>query len=105
MTAIVVNGATQFGGMTNAAVNNLIHAIDDIHRVRLAEAAAQSGADAPTGAALEGGNFGVTPGAAPGDQGAAWAYAVEVLDDALQAFRAANQASITALDNGNGFSG
>lgn len=102
MTAIVVNGATPFGAMTNTAVNNLIHAIDDIHRVRLAEAAAQSGASPPTGAALEGGNFGVTPGTPPGDQGEAWAYAIEVLDDALQAFKTANQASLTALDNGNG---
>lgn len=82
-------------------VNNIKHAIADIHRVRLAEAA-QSGAVPPTGAALEGGNFGVTPGAQPGDQGAAWAYALENLDDALQALQTANSAFLTALDNGNG---
>lgn len=102
MTAIIVNGSTPFGGMANAAVNNLIHAINDIHRVRQAEAAAQSGAGSPTGQALEGGNFGVTASVTPGDQGAAWAFALENLDNALQAFLTANQASITALDNGNG---
>ena len=104
MTAIIVNGSRPFGGMVNSAVNNLQNAINDLHRARLAEAAAQSGADAPTGAALEGDatNFGVVASATPGDQGAAWAYALEVLDTNAQAFLAANQSSITALDNGNG---
>jgi len=102
MSAIIVNGSTPFGSITNAAIANLISAIRDIHRVRLAEAAAQNGATAPVAAALEtGSNFGVIPGATAGAQGAAWAFALENLDNALQTFLTANQASITALDNGD----
>lgn len=102
MTAIVVDGSTPFGGMANAAVNNLIKSINDIHRVRLAAALAQSGASAPTATQLEGGNFGVVASSTAGDQGAAWAYALNNLDDALQSFLTTNQGSVTALDNGNG---
>lgn len=101
MSAIIVNGATPFGGMSNAALSKLKAAIVDIHRVRLAAAAAQSGAPEPTGSALEtGSNFGVLPGAAAGDQGAAFAYALNTLDDALQSFAVAYEGQLTALDNG-----
>jgi hypothetical protein len=100
MTAIVVNGSTPFGGMVNGAVGDLVAAGAAIHRANLAQAAAQSGAAEPTAAVLEGGNFGVVPDATPGQQGAAWAYALGVLDDALQTFLTAHQAQITALDNG-----
>jgi hypothetical protein len=102
MSAIIVNGSTPFGGMSNDAIANLITAIEDVHRVNLAAAAAQSGAPEPIGATLEtGSNFGVMPDEnEPGKQGAAYSYALDVLDQALQAFLAANQAQITALDNG-----
>ena len=101
MSAIIVNGATPFGGMSNAAINKLVSAIDDIHRVRQAAAAAQSGAPDPAGAALEtGSNFGVVPSATPGAKGADYAYALNVLDDALQALLTNNGGQITALDNG-----
>jgi hypothetical protein len=101
MTAIIVNGATPFGALSNGGIADLISAIDELHRVNLAAAAAQSGAPEPTGAALEtGSNFGVMPSATPGEQGAAYAYALDVLDQALQAFLEANKAQITALDNG-----
>jgi hypothetical protein len=101
MTAIIVNGATPFGALSNGGIADLISAIDELHRVNLAAAAAQSGAPDPTGAALEtGSNFGVMPDAVPGQQGAAYAYALDVLDQALQAFLEANKAQITALDNG-----
>src|SRR5512139_2241271 len=101
MPAIIVSGATPFGALSNAAVGKLVDAITSIHRVRQAAAAAQSGAPAPIGAALEtGSNFGVVPSSTAGAQGAAYAYALNVLDDALQAFLTANQGQITALDNG-----
>jgi hypothetical protein len=101
MSAIIVNGDTPFGSMSNNGIADLIDAIANLHRVNLAAAAAQSGAPAPPGAALEtGSNFGVVPSDTPGEQGAAYAYALDVLDQALQAFLAANQAQITALDNG-----
>ena len=62
---------------------------------------AQSGAPAPIGAALEtGSNFGVVPDGTPGEKGADYAYALNVLDDALQAFLTANSGAITTLDNG-----
>jgi hypothetical protein len=102
MTAIIVNGSTPFGGLANAAISDLITAIRDIHRVNLAQAAAQNGAPSPLGAALEAGtNFGVVPSSTAGAQGAAWSFALATLDNALQTFATANQASITALDNGN----
>jgi len=102
MAAVIVNGATPFGGMSNDAISKLIEAITTIHRVRQAAAAAQSGAPEPVGAALEtGSNFGVVPGSTAGQSGADYAYALNVLDDNLQAFLVAHQASITALDNGD----
>jgi len=102
MTAIIVNGSTPFGGMCNHAISNLIAGIRDIHRVRLAAAAAQSGAAVPTAAALETGtNFGVAVSGAAGAKGADWAFALNSLDDALQTFLTTNQGFITALDNGD----
>jgi hypothetical protein len=99
--AVIVNGATPFGGMSNAAIGKLIEAIASIHRVRQAAVAAQSGAPEPVAAALEtGSNFGVVPSATPGEKGADYAYALNTLDDALQALLSANQGQITALDNG-----
>ncbi len=101
MAAIIVNGDTPFGGMSNAAISKLIEAIGDIHRVRQAATQAQTGAPEPVAAALEAGsNFGVVPSATPGEKGADYAYALGVLDDALQALLTANQGQITALDNG-----
>ncbi len=100
MTAIVVNGATPFGALSNAAINQLRGVIDDIHRVRLAAAAAVAGVS-PAGTAVEtGSNFGVVPSSTPGEQGDAYVYALNVLDDALQSFGVAYQGQITALDNG-----
>jgi len=101
MSATIVNGATPFGSMSNEAIAKLVSAINDIHRLNLAAAAAQSGAPAPVGAALEtGSNFGVVPSATPGEKGADYAFALAVLDQALQNFLTANQGQITALDNG-----
>lgn len=100
MTATIINGATPFGGITVNAVSNLIDAIKDIHRVRLAMVSAQAGAP-DQGVALEtGSNFGVVPGTTPGTKGADFAFALTVLDDALQSFLTTNQNVITALDNG-----
>lgn len=107
MTAIVVNGQTSFGGMSNAAIANLINAVNDIHRVHDAIAQAQSGYTPPSGAtagaAVEGDttNFGVVADAAnPGVQGDSFVYALNTLDAALQTFFTTNEGSIAALDNG-----
>ena len=101
MSAIIVNGSTPFGALSNAAIAKLIEAAAELHRCKLASAAAQNGAPDPIGAALEtNSNFGVVPSTTPGEQGAAYAYALDVLDQALQAFVVANQGQITALDNG-----
>jgi hypothetical protein len=48
-----------------------------------------------------GSNFGVAVSGAAGAKGADFAFAVATLDTALQAFLAANQGAITALDNGD----
>jgi hypothetical protein len=101
MTAIIVNGSTPFGSLSNAAISRLITTIHDIHRVRQAAAAAQTGAANPVGAALEtGSNFGVVPSSTAGAKGADFAYALNILDDALQTLLTNYQGQITALDNG-----
>ena len=80
MSAIIVNGSTPFGALSNAAIAKLIEAAAELHRCKLASAAAQSGAPDPIGAALEtNSNFGVVPSTTPGEQGAAYAYALDVL--------------------------
>jgi len=100
MSSIIVNGATPFGAMSNVAIANLIGSIAAIHRIAQAAAIAQIGVT-PAGAAVEtGSNFGVIPSAVAGAQGAAFVYAIDTLDNALQAFLVINQGAITALDNG-----
>lgn len=100
MSAIIVNGATPFGALSNSAVSKLKQAITDLHRVRLAAAAAIS--PGPDNTALEtGSNFGVVPSATPGEKGGDYMYALSVLDDALQSFAVAYEGQLTALDNGD----
>lgn len=101
MTALVVNGSTPFGAISNAMVDNLHLVNDAMLRLQAAVAAAASGYTGTAGAEYETGtNFGVAPDATPGQQGASWAYAVNVLTGNWATFWAANIASITALDNG-----
>lgn len=100
MTAIVVNGSTTFGGMSNSMVDNLNAVNAAIVRLQAAVADAQSGAPSPVGAALEGGNFGVVPSATPGAQGAAYAFALNTLANSWTTFWTNATASISALDNG-----
>jgi len=100
MPAIVVNSATPFGSMSNAAISKLIEAIRDIHRIAQAASMAQTGVT-PGGTAVEtGSNFGVAASSTPGAQGAAYIFALTTLDNSLQAFLTTNQGAITALDNG-----
>ena len=101
MSAIIVNGATPFGGMSNQMVDNLNAVNQAMSRLQAAVADAASGYAGTAGTEYEtGSNFGVTPGASPGAQGAAYAYALNVLTGNWATFWAANLASISALDNG-----
>lgn len=101
MSAIIVNGSTPFGGMSNQMVDNLNAVNQAMTRLQAAVAAAASGFTGTAGTEYEmGTNFGVTPNATPGDRGAAFAYAVNVLAGNWATFWTANQASISALDNG-----
>ena len=102
MTAIVVNGATPFGAMNNQMVENLHSVNDQITRLAAAVAAAASGFGGTAGTEYEGNstNFGVVADATPGQQGASFAYAVNVLAGDWATFWTAALASINALDNG-----
>jgi len=101
MSAIIVNGSTPFGGMSNQMVDNLNAANQAITRLQAAVADAASGYGGTAGTEYEtGSNFGVVPNSVPGDRGAAFAYALNVLAGNWATFWAANQASISALDNG-----
>lgn len=101
MTAIVVNGSTPFGGLSNQMVDNINLVNTAIERLQAAAAAAASGYSGAAGTEFEiGTNFGVVANSTPGQQGAAWQFAMGTLYNAWQTFMASAQASITALDNG-----
>jgi hypothetical protein len=99
--AIIVSNAAPFGAMSNTMIDNIQSVTEAIDRLQAAAAAASSGYGGTAGTEFETGtNFGVTPDATPGQQGAAWQFALGNLYTAWQNFLTAAQASITALDNG-----
>lgn len=101
MSAIIVNGATPFGGMSNQMVDTLNQGNTMITRLAAAVADAASGYSGTAGTEYETGtNFGVTPSATPGAQGQAYAFALNSLATNWAAFWTANAAFISALDNG-----
>lgn len=100
MTAIVVTGSTPFGDMSNTMIQNISAVSQAIGRLQAATAQAASGYSGTAGTEFEGGNFGVVPSAMPGQQGAAWQFAIGSLNTAWQNFLSAAQGSIAALDNG-----
>jgi nicotinamide mononucleotide (NMN) deamidase PncC len=101
MTSVVVNGATPFGGMSNQMVENIWAVDQAITRLAAAVAVAASGFSGTAGTEYEtGSNFGVVPSSTPGAQGAAFAYAVNILSGDWATFRTAALASIEQLDNG-----
>ena len=102
MTAIIVSNAQPFGSMTNKAIADLFEINRQITRVASAVADAASGYSGTAGTEYEGtaNNFGVLANSTPGEQGAAYAYAVGVLAAAWTNFWTAASPSIQALDNG-----
>jgi hypothetical protein len=101
MTAVVVNGATPMGGLSNQMVENIWAVDQAILRLAAAVGVAASGYGGVAGTEYEtGSNFGVVPSAVPGAQGAAFAFAVNTLNNQWNTFRAAAIASIEQLDNG-----
>lgn len=101
MSAVVVNGATPFGGMSNAMIENIWAVDQAIARLQAAVAVAASGFGGTAGTEYEtGSNFGVVPSATPGDQGLAYAFAVNTLAGNWSTFKSAALASINQLDNG-----
>lgn len=101
MTAIVVNGSTPFGGMSNSMVDQINQVNESITRLAAAVAAAASGYSGTAGTEYETGtNFGVVPDATPGAQGASFAFALNSLASNWATFWTANAAFVAALDNG-----
>ncbi len=101
MSAIIVNGATPFGGMSNELIQKIWEVDQAITRLSAAVAIAASGYGGVAGTEYETGtNFGVAPSSTLGEQGLAYAYAVNVLAGDWSTFRTAAIASIEQLDNG-----
>ena len=101
MSALIVNGVTPFGNVSNKMAADF-HVIDDeITRLGVAVAIAASGFTGTAGTEYEtGSNFGVVPSNTPGQQGLAFAYALNSLSTNWATFRANNIAFINVLDNG-----
>lgn len=101
MTAVVINGATPFGGMSNQMVETIWAVDQAITRLAAAVAVAASGFVGVAGTEYEtGSNFGVVPSATPGDQGLAFAFAVNTLAGDWATFKSGALAAIEELDNG-----
>lgn len=101
MTAVVVNGATPFGGMSNTMIENIWSVDQAITRLSAAVAVAATGYDGTPGTEYETGtNFGVVPNATPGAKGADFAFSVTTLFNQWTTFRAAALGAIEQLDNG-----
>lgn len=102
MTAIVVDGSTPFGALSNKIAQELNQLSLDIARLRAAEAQAASGFGGTAGTEFETGtNFGVVPASgSPGAQGTAWRFQVDSLGPQWDTFWAAAKPFVAALDNG-----
>jgi hypothetical protein len=101
MSALIVNGATPLGGMSNSMVENFFQLDQQISRLAGAVADAASGFTGTAGTEYEtGSNFGVVPNATPGAQGTVFAYQINTIAPAWATFRAAVLAAMTQLDNG-----
>lgn len=101
MAECIVPNTAPFGALSNQAVAELISAADKFSRLKAAVANAASGYGGTAGTEYESGtNFGVVPSGTPGEKGADFAYALNVLADNMAAFMAANAGQIALLDNG-----
>jgi hypothetical protein len=101
MSSVVVNGSTPFGAMSNQMIENIWAVDEAMTRLAAAVATAASSYGGTAGTEYETGtNFGVVPSATPGAQGAAWAYALNVLAGDWGTFKSSALSSIEQLDNG-----
>lgn len=100
MSEIVISGAAPLGALSNKVPRLFDELNGLITRLQGDIAAAASGYSGTSGTEYEGGDFGVVASATPGAQGLAYAYAFNSLATNWATFVAANQAFITALDNG-----
>jgi hypothetical protein len=101
MTAVIINNATPFGLLTNEAIAELHTVAEAMTRLQAAVATASGGFAGTEGTEFETDtNFGVKPGANPGDQGKNYRYAVDNLTQAWATFWDSAKPSIDAIDNG-----
>lgn len=101
MTTVVINGATPFGGMSNAMIENIWLVDQAMTRLAAAVAIAASGYGGTAGTEYETGtNFGVVPSASPGAKGGDFAFALNTLAGQWTTFKNGALAAIEQLDNG-----
>jgi hypothetical protein len=102
MSATIISNVPPFGASTNRTIANL-HTVDEaISRLAAAVATASSAFQGTPGTEFEGegNNFGVVASDVPGEQGLAYAFAVNTLATGWRAFWSTASPSIQQLDNG-----
>lgn len=106
MTTTVISNMMpySYGQMTNQAIGRLISANTTLLRLNDAITTASAGYDGTPGTQFESTTpnnlFGVVPSTIPGEQGAAYRYAMESLIAQWRTFWVAAQPYIEQLDNG-----
>lgn len=105
MTTTIISNSASYGGMTNQAIAKLISLQTTLQRLADAIATASSGYEGTAGTEFESGGaqnnlFGVQPSETPGEQGAAYKYAMEALNGEWAKFWTAAEPYIEQLDNG-----
>jgi hypothetical protein len=102
MSSIIISNSAPFGALTNQTIADLHTVSEAMERLQAAVASASSGYTGTPGTEFEGpnNNFGVTPSATPGEQGAAYSFALDTLAADWNTFWTSAKPSIDALDNG-----
>jgi hypothetical protein len=108
MTTTVISNGASYGAMTNQAIGKLISLNSTLERLTDAISTASSGytgtpgTEFETSANLGAQNlFGVQPSETPGEQGTAYSYAMNRLQEEWSTFWAVAEPFIEQLDNGN----
>lgn len=107
MTTTIISNGVSYGQMSNQAISKLISLQTQLERINDAIATASAGYEGTPGTEFEAGTmgattnlFGVQPSATPGEQGAAYKYAMGRLCEEWATFWTAAEQYIEQLDNG-----
>lgn len=111
MSTTIISNNVAFGAMSNQTISRLIGLQSTLDRLQGAIATASSGFEGVPGTQFEASSsnfgtitnlFGVQPSETPGEQGAAYRFAMDSLIAEWATFWAAAEPFIAQLDNGTG---